>query len=98
MIEYPLPRGRYRDRPRASPANSAKRRTVSTGAGAGRRGPSNEGDVVLDSLCGSGNFIFAAQKFGREWIGIDIPPSIALIWRRLKDVTCELRHGTRYQV
>lgn len=30
------------------------------------------GDIVLDPFCGCGTTIDAAQKLGREWIGIDI--------------------------
>ena len=33
---------------------------------------SNPGDVVLDPFCGCGTTIDAAQRLGREWIGIDI--------------------------
>ncbi len=33
---------------------------------------SNPGDVILDSFCGCGTAIAAAQKLGRKWIGIDI--------------------------
>ena len=33
---------------------------------------SNEGDVVLDPFCGCGTTIAAAQRLGRQWIGIDI--------------------------
>ena len=33
---------------------------------------SNEGDTVLDPFCGCGTAVDAAQKLGREWIGIDI--------------------------
>lgn len=44
------------------------------------------GDVVLDPFCGCGTTIHAAQKLGREWIGIDITYlAINLIKRRLKD-------------
>lgn len=32
----------------------------------------NEGDVVLDPFCGCGTTIDAAQRLGRQWIGIDI--------------------------
>ena len=46
---------------------------------------SNEGDVVLDSFCGCGTAIAAAQKLNRRWIGIDITHlSIALQKNRLK--------------
>jgi DNA modification methylase len=33
---------------------------------------SNEGDVVLDPFCGCGTTIAAAEKLGRQWIGIDV--------------------------
>jgi hypothetical protein len=47
---------------------------------------SNEGDVVLDPFCGCGTTIAAAQKLGREWIGIDITHlSVGLQKLRLKD-------------
>lgn len=32
---------------------------------------SNEGDIVLDPVCGSGTTLAVAQKFGRRWIGMD---------------------------
>jgi site-specific DNA-methyltransferase (adenine-specific) len=47
---------------------------------------SNEGDVVLDPFCGCGTAVHAAQKLGRQWIGIDVTHSaISLIEKRLKD-------------
>ena len=33
---------------------------------------SNLGDVVLDPFCGCGTAVDAAQRLGRQWIGIDI--------------------------
>ncbi len=45
---------------------------------------SNPGDVVLDPFCGCGTAVVAAQKLGRQWIGIDITHlSIGLIKHRL---------------
>lgn len=45
---------------------------------------SNPGDVVLDPFCGCGTTIDAAEKNGRQWIGIDITYlAIALIKNRL---------------
>ncbi len=47
---------------------------------------SNPGDIVLDPFCGCGTAVHAAQKLGRQWIGIDITHlAIALIEKRLKD-------------
>ncbi|MFZ1415468.1 MAG: DNA methyltransferase [Defluviicoccus sp.] len=47
---------------------------------------SNPGDSVLDPFCGCGTTIHAAQKLGRQWIGIDITHlAISLIEKRLKD-------------
>jgi site-specific DNA-methyltransferase (adenine-specific) len=48
---------------------------------------SNEGDWVLDPFCGCGTTVAAAQKLGRQWIGIDVTHlSIALQKYRLKDM------------
>lgn len=47
---------------------------------------SNPGDVVLDPFCGCGTAVAAAQKLGRQWIGIDITHlAISLMKRRLED-------------
>ena len=47
---------------------------------------SDPGDVVLDPFCGCGTAVHAAQKLGREWIGIDITHlAIGLIEKRMKD-------------
>ena len=47
---------------------------------------SNPGELVLDPFCGCGTTIAAAQKLGRQWIGIDITHlAIALQKYRLKD-------------
>ena len=35
---------------------------------------SNEGDIVLDPLCGSGTTLKMAEKLNRKWIGIEINP------------------------
>lgn len=46
---------------------------------------SNEGDVILDPFCGCGTSIAAAQKLGRQWIGIDITHlSVGLMKYRLR--------------
>ncbi len=47
---------------------------------------SNPGDVVLDPFCGCGTAIVAAQKLGRQWLGIDVTPiATSLIQKRLFD-------------
>lgn len=47
---------------------------------------SNPGDIVLDPFCGCGTAVHAAEKLGREWIGIDITHlAVSLIERRMKD-------------
>jgi site-specific DNA-methyltransferase (adenine-specific) len=47
---------------------------------------SNPGDIVLDPFCGCGTTVHAAQKLGRQWVGIDVTYlAINLIKRRLKD-------------
>lgn len=52
---------------------------------------SNEGDVVLDPFCGCGTAVHAAQKLGRNWIGIDVTHlAISLIEKRLKDAFPEI--------
>lgn len=38
---------------------------------------SNEGDVVLDPFCGCATTCVAAEKLGRQWIGIDVSPKAA---------------------
>jgi hypothetical protein len=47
---------------------------------------SNPGDIVLDPFCGCGTAVHAAQKLGRQWIGIDVTHlAIGLIRRRMTD-------------
>ena len=43
---------------------------------------SNEGDVVLDPFCGCATTLVAAERLGREWVGIDI-------WERAHEVVVE---------
>ena len=46
---------------------------------------SNPGDVVLDPFCGCATAAIAAEKLGRDWIGIDLSPKAAeLVERRLE--------------
>jgi site-specific DNA-methyltransferase (adenine-specific) len=47
---------------------------------------SNEGDTVLDPFCGCGTAVDAAQKLGRQWIGIDITHlAIGMIENRMRE-------------
>ena len=59
---------------------------------------SNEGNLVLDPFCGCGTAVHAAQKLGRQWIGIDITHlAIHLIEKRLNDAFPGIEyevHGT----
>ncbi|HVB72477.1 MAG TPA: DNA methyltransferase [Ktedonobacteraceae bacterium] len=53
---------------------------------------SNPGDIILDSFCGCGTAIAAAQKLGRRWIGIDITHlSIALQKYRLQEMFPDIK-------
>lgn len=53
---------------------------------------SNAGDVVLDPFCGCGTAVHAAQKLGRQWIGIDLTPlAIHLIEQRMHDAFPDLK-------
>lgn len=48
---------------------------------------SNEGDIVLDPMCGSGTTCKMAYLFNRQYIGIDISPEYCQIAKkRLKEV------------
>jgi DNA modification methylase len=47
---------------------------------------SKPGDLVLDPFCGCGTAVVAAQKLGRQWIGIDVTHvAITVMKRRLID-------------
>ena len=53
---------------------------------------SNPGDIVLDAFCGCGTALVAAEKLGRQWIGIDISPTACRVMaKRLRDVFPELK-------
>jgi len=59
---------------------------------------SDPGDVVLDPFSGCGTCISAAQRLGRQWIGIDITHlAIAMHKARLKDMF-NLEQKRDYQV
>jgi len=54
---------------------------------------SNEGDLVLDPMCGSGTTCFEADKLKRKYIGIDISEEYCKLSRKRIDVVGE-RHKT----
>ena len=50
------------------------------------RTSSNTGDMILDPFCGCATACVAAEKLGRQWVGIDLSPVAAtLVKSRLKD-------------
>ena len=59
---------------------------------------SHEGDVVLDPFCGCGTAVAAAEKLGRQWVGIDVTHlAVALMKNRLK-TAFDIDPGTDYRV
>ena len=59
---------------------------------------SKEGDWVLDPFCGCGTTVDAAERLGRNWVGIDISAAaIGHIQKRL-DEEHHLREGVHYML
>ncbi len=55
---------------------------------------SNAGDVVLDPFCGCATACIAAEKLGRQWVGIDISPkAVDLVNIRLQEFLGDLFHN-----
>ena len=55
---------------------------------------SNPGDTVLDPFCGCATACVAAEKLGRQWVGIDISPKAAeLVNMRLQQTMGGLFHN-----
>ena len=55
---------------------------------------SNPGDVVLDPFCGCATACVAAEKLGREWLGIDLSPkAVELVNVRLQEFMGSLFHN-----
>ena len=61
---------------------------------------SNQGAVVLDPFCGCATTCIAAEKFGRQWVGIDISPrAVELVQYRLeRELGLDEREGILGQV
>jgi site-specific DNA-methyltransferase (adenine-specific) len=56
---------------------------------------SNPDDVVLDPFCGCGTTVHAAQKLGRQWMGIDVTHlAIGLIEKRLREAFADVQFST----
>ena len=56
---------------------------------------SNPDDVVLDPFCGCGTTVHAAQKLGRQWVGIDVTHlAIGLIEKRLREAFADVQFAT----
>lgn len=54
---------------------------------------SNPGDVVLDPFCGCATACVAAERLGREWVGIDLSPkAVELVNERLRGEMGDLFH------
>ena len=55
---------------------------------------SNEGDFVLDPFCGCATACVAAEKLGRQWLGIDLSAkAVELVNLRLRDFMGDLFHS-----
>ncbi len=58
---------------------------------------SNKGDMILDPFCGCATTCIAAEKLGRQWIGIDVSyKAFDLVRQRLnKEIKGEQENGQR---
>ena len=59
------------------------------------RASSNEGDIVLDPFAGCATACVAAERLGRQWVGIDLSPkAVELVRARLSGETSNLTYRT----
>jgi DNA modification methylase len=56
---------------------------------------SRENDVILDAFCGCGTALEAAQKTGRQWIGIDVSPTACRVMANRLRRECKLPEDER---
>ncbi len=59
---------------------------------------SNPGDLVLDAFCGCGTALVAAEKLGRQWVGIDVSPTACRVMAKRLEDACMLREGKDFVV
>ncbi len=52
---------------------------------------SKTNDIVLDAFCGCGTALVAAEKLGRQWIGIDISPTACRVMAKRLRAVCKIR-------
>ena len=55
---------------------------------------SNEGDIVLDPFCGCATTPIAAERLGRQWVGMDIwDKAHETVWNRLESEGLAIENG-----
>ena len=59
---------------------------------------SNEGDIILDPFVGSGTALLAAEKLGRQWIGMDLNKEvIPIVLKRFRNNKLAVGKEIHYQ-
>jgi DNA modification methylase len=56
---------------------------------------SKPNDIVLDAFCGCGTALVAAEKLGRQWIGVDISPTACRVMAKRLRKDCHLPEDER---
>jgi DNA modification methylase len=62
------------------------------------RASSNQGDLVLDAFCGCGTALVAAERSGRQWVGIDMSPTACRVMADRLEQDCGLIEGQDFTV
>jgi len=53
---------------------------------------SKKDDIILDCFCGSGSFLVACERLGKQWIGCEISPEyVAIANERIKAEQAQLK-------